>query len=40
MVGGLMQHDREAAVAEANGGGEAGESGAYDVYGAPHHAIA
>src|SRR5262245_21659088 len=40
MVSSLMQRDREAAVAEANGGGEAGKSGAYDVYGARHQAIA
>jgi hypothetical protein len=36
MIGGLMHHDREAALAEANGGGEAGKAGAYNVDRSPH----
>jgi hypothetical protein len=40
MIGGLMQHDREAALTEANGGGEAGKAGTYNVDRSPHQAIA
>jgi hypothetical protein len=36
VIGGLMQHDREAALTEVNGGGEAGKAGAYNVDGSPH----
>jgi hypothetical protein len=40
MIGGLMQSHWYAAAGQANSGGEAGESGADDVYRAWHQTIA